>query len=45
MLIATKKLFARELVKQQQANFIATWSSSIVKKVGDKFHSNFKAGL
>jgi hypothetical protein len=45
VLIAIEKLAKRKLVKQQLANFIATWSSSIVKEVGDKFHSNFKAGL
>ncbi len=44
-LIATKKLVEKELVKQQQANFIATWSPSIVKEARDRFHSNFKVGL
>jgi hypothetical protein len=34
-----------ELTKQQQANFIATWSSTIFKDVGDKFHHNFKEGM
>jgi hypothetical protein len=35
----------RKLVKQQQANFIRSWSPSIVREVGNKFHYNFKAGL
>jgi hypothetical protein len=45
MLIASKKLAKKELIKQQWANFIATWSSLVVKEVGDKFHSNFKVGM
>ncbi len=32
-------------IKQQQANFFTTWSSSTIKEVGDKFHYNFKASL
>jgi hypothetical protein len=35
MLIASKKLAKKELIKQQWANFIATWSSLVVKEVGD----------
>jgi hypothetical protein len=45
LLTATEKLVERELVKQQWADFIAAWSSSTVRKVGYKFHSNFKVGL
>jgi hypothetical protein len=37
----TKKIF----MKQQQAKFFATWSSSRVKEVENKFHYNFKASL
>jgi hypothetical protein len=32
-------------VKQQQANFIATWASLAIRKVGNRFHYNFKVGL
>ncbi len=45
MLIVVEKLVERELVKKQQANFIVTWSSSTIRKVGDKFHCNFKASM
>jgi len=40
-----KRLVKKKLVKQQRANFIVAWSSSIVRKVGNKFHYNFKAGM
>jgi hypothetical protein len=40
-----ERLVERQLVKQQRIHFITTWSSSIVRKVGDKFHYNFKASL
>jgi hypothetical protein len=40
-----KRLVERQLVNQQQVNFNATWSSSIIRKVGNKFHYNFKASL
>jgi hypothetical protein len=45
VLIVIEKFVERKLVKQQWTNFITTWSSLVVKKVGDRFHSNFKAGL
>jgi hypothetical protein len=45
MLTIAKRLVEKELVKQQRTNFIATWSSSIMKEVGDIFHYNFKVGL
>jgi len=45
ILIVAKKMVERKLVKQQQANFIRSWSPSIVREVGNKFHYNFKAGL
>jgi hypothetical protein len=44
MLIITEKMVERELVKQQ-VNFIAAWSSSIVREVRNKIHFNFKVGL
>ncbi len=43
MLITIEKLVKKNFVKQQQTNFITTWSSSIVRKVGDLFRYNFKA--
>jgi hypothetical protein len=45
MLIATKRLVERKLVKQQWANFIVAWSSSTIREVWDKLHYNFKVGL
>jgi hypothetical protein len=45
MLITIEKLAKRELVKQQWANFIAIWSSSAVRELGDIFHYNFKVGF
>jgi hypothetical protein len=39
------KLIERKLVKQQWANFIAAWSSSIVRKAWNRFHHNFKANM
>jgi hypothetical protein len=45
MLIVIEKLVERELVKKQQANFIVAWSSSTIRKAGDRFHYNFKAGM
>ncbi len=35
----------KELTKQQQINFIITWSSLEVRKAGNKFHRNFKVGM
>jgi hypothetical protein len=45
MLTTSKRLDEKELTKQQKANLITTWSSLVVKKVGDRFHDNFKACL
>jgi hypothetical protein len=45
MLIIVLKSIKKELVKQQWANFIATWSSLVIKEEGDKFHHNFKANM
>jgi hypothetical protein len=44
-MFVVEKLVERKLVKQQLANFIIPWSSSIVKEARNKFHSNFKASL
>jgi hypothetical protein len=44
VLIAIEKLVEREL-KQQWANFFIAWSSSTIKKVGNRFHCNFKVGM
>jgi hypothetical protein len=41
MLIVAEKMAKRKLVKQQQANFIVPWSSSIVRKARNRFHYNF----
>jgi hypothetical protein len=38
-------LVKRELIKQQWANFIATWSSSSIRKARNKFRYNFKVGM
>ncbi len=43
-MIATKEMAEKKLVKQQ-ANFIIAWSSLVTRKVGRKFHYNFKASL
>jgi hypothetical protein len=45
VLTASKKLAEREFIKQQHVNFIAAWSSSSIREVGDKFHCNFKASM
>jgi hypothetical protein len=41
VLTTTERLAKRELVKQHGTNFITTWSSSTIRKVGDKFHYNY----
>jgi len=41
----TKRLTKRELVKQQQDNFIVAWSSSLVRETRNRFHYNFKASI
>jgi hypothetical protein len=38
-------LAKRELIKQQQANFVATWSSSTIREAWNRFHNNFKVGM
>jgi len=43
-LTTIERLVERELAKQQ-ANFIATWSSIVVRKVGDIINLNFKEGM
>jgi hypothetical protein len=35
----------KELTKQHRANFILTWSSTLIKEIGDIFHHNFKDGM
>jgi hypothetical protein len=45
VLITIEKLVEKKLLKQQRANFIATWSSLTIKEVGNKFHYTFKASL
>jgi hypothetical protein len=45
MLTIVEKLVERELVKQQQANFITSWSSSAAKEAGNIFHNNSKASM
>ncbi len=40
-----KRLVEKKLRKQERVNFILAWSSSIVRKVGNKFHYNFKVGM
>jgi hypothetical protein len=35
----------KELAKQQQANFIVTWSSLAVREARNRFHCNFKADM
>jgi hypothetical protein len=44
MLTVVERLAERELIKQR-ANFIVAWSSSTIKKVGYRFHYNFKVGM
>jgi hypothetical protein len=45
VLTTTKRLTKKELAKQQIANFIVAWSSSIMKEARDRFHYNFKVSL
>ncbi len=44
VLTTLEKLAERKLVKQQ-ANFIATWSSSAIREARNRFHCYFKAGM
>jgi hypothetical protein len=44
VLTAIEKLVERKLVKQQ-ANFIAVWSSLVLREARTIFHYNFKVGL
>jgi hypothetical protein len=37
-----KRIVERELVKDHPTSFISIWSSTIVKKIRDRFHCNFK---
>jgi hypothetical protein len=41
MLILIKRLVEREFVKQQQANFIIAWSSSIIRHISLQFQNKF----
>ncbi len=45
LLIITKKLIERKLIKQQRTNFNAIQSFSTIREVKDIFHYNFKVGL
>lgn len=45
MLTIAKRLVEKILLKQQWANFIVAWSSSIIIEVGDRCHCNFKADM
>ncbi len=42
---AIKQVAKKELTKQQQATFIVAWSSSIIKKIRNKFRYNFQEGM
>jgi hypothetical protein len=45
MLTIVGRLVERKFIKQQRANLIAACSSLAIRKVGNIFHYNFKAGL
>jgi hypothetical protein len=45
VVIVAARTIERELAKQHWTSFILTWSSTIVQKVGDIFHLNFKEGI
>jgi hypothetical protein len=36
------RIAKNELIKQHRANFILTWSSTLIREIGDRFHHNFK---
>jgi hypothetical protein len=38
-MIAIEQEAERKLTRQQQATFIAVWSSTTIKEVEDKFHA------
>ncbi len=40
-----KRIIERELVKHHPTSFISIWSFTIVKKIRDRFHCNFKEGM
>jgi hypothetical protein len=45
VLATIERVAKRKFVKQQQANFITTWSSSTIRKARNRFHHNFKANM